>query len=321
MKLAALVVGLGQVGMGYDLGLPPDRYVLTHCRAFQQHPRFELIAGVDPDPGRRQLFESHYGCPAFPTVETAADFHRPAIVAVSAPTPLHRDLVNSVLSGMSPEAILCEKPLSYAIDEARDIADACAARTCKLFANYVRRSEPGVREIWRRLENKVIESPVKGVVWYSKGLFNNGSHFFNLLQYWLGSVREFRIIDRGRVWGGFDPEPDFVVSFAGGIIHFLAAKEEHFSHYTVELVAPNGRLRYEQSGARISWQPTMSDASCEGYTVLDPVEEIVASDLDHIQWHVVDQLAASLHGDAAQVCTGAEALQTLEYLEQIRASL
>lgn len=321
MKLPALVVGLGQVGMGYDLGLPPDRYVLTHCRAFQQHPGFELIAGIDPDPGRRQLFESHYGCPAYPTIETAEAFHRPAIVAVSAPTPLHRDLVNSVLSGMSPGAILCEKPLSYAIDEARDIADACAVRTCKLFANYVRRSEPGVREIWRRLENKLIESPVKGVVWYSKGLFNNGSHFFNLLQYWLGSVREFRIIDRGRVWGGFDPEPDFVVSFAGGIIHFLAAKEEHFSHYTVELVAPNGRLRYEQSGARILWQPTMSDASCEGYTVLDPVEEIVASDLDHIQWHVVDQLAASLCGDAAQICTGAEALQTLEHLEQIRASL
>ena len=321
MTFSALVVGLGQVGMGYDLKLPSDRYVLTHCRAFQQHTEFELIAGVDPDPERRQWFERHYGCLAYTDIETAAKFHRPSVVAVSAPTPLHRSLVNSIMSSVVPKAILCEKPLSYAIDEARDIAEACAARNCRLFANYIRRSEPGVHEVKRRLENSAIGSPVKGVAWYSKGLFNNGSHFFNLLQYWLGDVREFRIIEKGRVWGGLDPEPDFVVSFAGGIIHFLAAKEEHFSHYTVEFLAPNGRLRYEQGGARIAWQRTMSDTSCEGYTVLDPMEEIVLTDLDRIQWHVADQLAASLHGHPAQICTGAEALQTLEYLEEIRAVL
>lgn len=321
MTLAALVVGLGQVGMGYDLALPPERYVLTHCRAFQQHPEFGLIAGVDPDPARRQLFESHYGCPAYHDIETAAAFHRPDVVAVSAPTLLHGGIVHSVLSAMSPAAILCEKPLAYAIDDARGIAEACSARACKLFANYVRRSEPGVQEIKRRLQNGVIDSPVKGVVWYSKGLFNNGSHFFNLLQYWLGDVKGWRIIDKGRVWEKLDPEPDFVVSFAGGIIHFLAAKEEHFSHYTVELLAPNGRLRYEQGGARISWQQTVSDASCAGYTVLDPAEEIVPSDIDRIQWHVANQLAASLHGHPAQICTGDEALQTLEHLEEIRAGL
>lgn len=321
MTLAALVVGLGQVGMGYDLALPPERYVLTHCRAFQQHPEFELVAGVDPDPGRRQLFESHYRCPAYPDIASAAASHRPDIAAVSAPTLHHRGIVHSVLSRISPSAILCEKPLSYAIDEARGIIEACAAAGCKLFANYVRRSEPGVQEIKRRLEIGLIDSPVKGVVWYSKGLLNNGSHFFNLLQHWLGDVQGWRVIDKGRVWDELDPEPDFAVSFAGGTIHFLAAKEEHFSHYTVELLAPNGRLRYEQGGARISWQRTMSDVACAGYTVLDPVEEIVPNDIDRVQWHVANQLAESLHGHPAQICTGAEALQTLEHLDEVRASL
>ena len=28
--------------------------------------------------------------------------------------------------------------------------------------------------------------PIKGVCWYSKGLLNNGSHFINLLEFWLG---------------------------------------------------------------------------------------------------------------------------------------
>src|SRR2546428_243397 len=76
-----------------------------------------------------------------------------------------------------------------------------------------------------------IALPVKGVVWYSKGLFNNGSHFINLLQDWLGDVREVRVIESGRWWGGLDPEPDLLVSFAHGSVCVLAAREEHFSHY------------------------------------------------------------------------------------------
>jgi predicted dehydrogenase len=321
VRLSALVVGLGQVGMGYDLSLPPDKYVLTHCRAFQQHAEYELIAGVDPDPERRRLFESHYDRPAYTDIGTAAASQQPAIVAVSVPTHTHCATVHSVLGAMAPAAILCEKPLSYSIHDARSIADVCSASACMLFANYIRRSEPGVLEIRRRFDSGGIQGPVKGVAWYSKGLFNNGSHFFNLLQYWLGEVQSWRIVDKGRVWGESDPEPDFVVTFAGGIVHFLAAREECFSHYTVELLAPNGRLRYEQGGARISWQGTMGDASCAGYTVLDPAEEIVAADLDRIQWHVADQIAMSLCGHPAQVCSGAEALRTLEQLEEIRAGL
>lgn len=316
-----MVVGLGQVGMDYDLSLSPDGYVLTHCRAFQLHPQFELIGGVDSDPQRRQLFERHYGCPAYPDIDTAAKFKRPEIVAVSVPTVRHKDIVHSVLENVSPTAILCEKPLSYDIEDAREIVETCAARGCKLFVNYIRRSDPGVIEIKRRFDRGSIGSPVKGVVWYSKGLFNNGSHFFNLLQYWLGEVRGFQIVNSGRLWADLDPEPDFVVSFAGGIIHFLAAREEHFSHYTVELVVPNGRLRYEQGGVRISWQPIMSDSFCADYTVLDPAEDIVPTGLDRIQWHVADQIAASLADSAAHICTGAEALQTLEHLTEIRNGL
>lgn len=321
MTFGALVVGLGQIGMGYDLDHDPGKYILTHSRAFQQHRQFRLLGGVDPDPKRRRLFEEHYGVPAYTDVEAAVQSLRPDVVSVSVPTPEHLWVVRTILQSGTPAAILCEKPFSSGVEEAREMLELGAGQGCRLYANYMRRSDPGVLEIKRRLKEGKIASPVKGVVWYSKGMLHNGSHFINLLQYWLGDVRDFRVIESGRLWKETDPEPDLVISFANGKSYFIAAKEEDFSHYTVELIASNGRLRCEQGGARISWQATTADIACEGYTVLNEQEEIIPTGLDRIQWHVADQLAESLHGRDAHICTGMEALQTLQTLEMIRDKL
>ena len=38
--------------------------------------------------------------------------------------------------------------------------------------------------------NGEIQGPIKGVAWYSKGIVNNGSHLINLLEYWLGHIKD-----------------------------------------------------------------------------------------------------------------------------------
>ncbi len=313
----AAVVGLGQIGMGYDLALDARTHVLTHARAFQQHPAFELVAGVDLDDARRRAFEKHYGVEAFADVGRCLTSTRPDVVAVATPTAGHLQAVREILGERSPKALLCEKPLALEVQEAREIVAACESRDCRLYVNYIRRSEPGVAEVERRLRAGLIGLPVKGVAWYSKGLFNNGSHFMNLLEYWLGAVTGTHLIAAGRRWAGVDPEPDFVASFAGGDVAFLAVPEENFTHCAVELVAANGRLRYEQGGGKILWQGATADPAYAGYSVLSPEAQIIGTDFDRTQWHVADQLASSLSEQAARVCTGAQALQTLETLASL----
>jgi len=321
VTFTALIVGLGQIGMGYDLTLDPDEHILTHARAFQRHPEFRLVGGVDPAQSRREAFEAAYGIPSFEDIESALGALQPDVVVIATPTTMHGVAVRAVLQSGRPQAILCEKPLSFDIVEAREIADSCTARECRLFVNYMRRSDCGVVEVKRRIEEGLIGFPTKGVVWYSKGLFNNGSHFLNLLEYWLGDVTGFRVIENGRLWNGLDPEPDLALSFQRGTVFFLGAKEENFSHYTAELLASNGRLRYEQGGEKIIWQGAIRDPAFDGYTILDPVKECIATDFARVQWHVADQLAASLNGHQSQICSGIEALQTLETLAAIRSAL
>jgi len=319
VTLSVLIVGLGQIGMGYDLAQDPALLAVTHARGFSRHDAFRLVGGVDPSGTRRALFEKHYGAPTFSDAVTAVKSLSPDLVVVAAPTERHCDSVRDVLGAGRPKAILCEKPLAYGLAEAREIVELCASRDCALFVNYMRRADRGVAEVKRRLAAGSITAPEKAVVWYSKGIFNNGSHFVDLLKHWLGEVISFEIIASGRVWDGRDPEPDVVLTFAQGTkAYFLAAREEMFSHYTVELIAGNGRLRYERGGEEILWQNAITDTAVAGYTILDPVPEVIANDLAYAQWHVADQLAEYLDGRAGRICTGVEALRTLEILVAIK---
>jgi predicted dehydrogenase len=320
MAFGTLIVGLGQIGMGYDLHLDPQTYVYSHARAFSQHPRFRLAAGVDPNPGNRRQFEQTYQTPAYVDLETALHACQPDVAVLALPTPLHRETLHHLLALSAPKAILCEKPLAYGLDESRQMTSACEARDTQLFVNYMRRSDPGALEIKRRLETGEIAGPIKGVVWYSKGLLHNGSHFFNLAEYWLGPVRSTRMIDCGRDWDGHDPEPDIQVKFERGTLTFLAAREEAFSHYTMEIVAANGRLRYEHGGRLIGWQPAMPSPTFKGYAGLSADSERIDSGMNRYQWHVAEQLTAALEQRPFHLCTGAQALTTLETLHAIIAT-
>ena len=167
--------------------------------------------------------------------------------------------------------------------------EICESAGVELFVNYIRRADPSAIDVKNRIESNAIAAPIKGIAWYSKGFLHNGSHFFNLLEFWLGSFVKAKVLDSGRLWENQDPEPDVQVEFERGKVVFQAAWEEAYSHYAIELLSPSGRLRYEQGGECITWQSTRTDSNFPDYKVLQSVPEIIASDLNQYQWHVADR--------------------------------
>ncbi|MES2413938.1 MAG: Gfo/Idh/MocA family oxidoreductase [Pseudomonadota bacterium] len=316
MPEKCLVIGLGQIGMGYDLKLDPANAVYTHARAFSLHPAFELLGAVDPSPTQRLLFERHYGQPAYADIKSALKAGAASVVVIASPTEKHSEILHAVLHS-KPKAILCEKPLSYNLSEARKMVEDCESAGVKLFVNYMRRADPGAIEVKNRIESAAISAPIKGSAWYSKGFLHNGSHFFNLLEFWLGEFVKAKVLDAGRLWDNKDSEPDVQVEFERGKVVFQAAWEEAYSHYTIELLSRSGRLRYDQGGEHIAWQPAQADPNFSGYNVLQTTPEVIPSGLDRYQWNVVDQLAASLSGAHTTLCTGRQALTTLSATYQI----
>ena len=315
MSWRTFIVGLGQIGLQYDLELDPSAHVYSHARAFSSHPAFELVGGADAEYECRQLFERHYGVAASGDLAALASL-QPEVVAIAVPTPAHAAVLEQVLAHCRPRAILCEKPLSYDAAVSDAMVRACETAGVALYVNYIRRADPAVTAVRERLQDGRIAGPVKGVAWYSKGVFNNGLHFIDLLQYWLGPLVGHLLLQSGRRRGD-DVDADFLLRFAGGEVMFLAACEEDFSHYTVELVARNGRLRYDLGGEQVWWQPAMVSSTAQGYVVLDPALQAVPGDLGRIQLHVSTQLDHALRGETCSLCTGREALTLIDAIQSI----
>ncbi len=317
MPKKCLIIGLGQIGMGYDLTLDPGTFVYSHAKAFSSHQGFELSGAVDLSESQKFLFEGHFKKPGFLRLSEAFQKIKPEVVVIASPTSTHLAVLEKVLGQCQPEAILCEKPLAYKPEEARKMVEACDKTGTKLFVNYMRRADSGSLEVKKRIESCKILSPIKGVAWYSKGFLHNGSHLFNLLEFWLGAFKKGKVLDAGRLLDDQDSEPDVQVEFERGKVVFLAAWEEAFSHCAIELLSPSGRLRYENGGGVIAWQPTRSDPHISGYKILQEEPEMIANGMDRYQYHVADQLANALAGGKHVLCTGKEALATIEAMHKI----
>jgi predicted dehydrogenase len=316
MAYKAALIGLGKIGMGYDRQLSTDTHVLSHARALHLHPDFKLVGAADPDPVLGKAFADIYGATAYRSVDELLDEIHPDVMVVASVTPTHNGILTLILAHHTPKAILCEKPLAYDSAVAQIMVDACARQRVPLYVNFIRRADPGVREIKSRIDTGCIVMPFKAVVWYSKGLLHNGSHFADLLGYWFGPIRAAALINPGRSLPDHDAEPDFQLTFDQGSAFFCAAQEENYSHYTIEIVAANGRLRYEQGGA-LTWQAAAPHPELAGYRQLQAVAEKIGNDMNHYQYRVAEQLAQALRGTSHTLCTGAEAIATGRWLTKL----
>jgi len=302
--------------MGYDWDVPGTGPALTHASAFSRNPGFQVLGAIDPDPKRRQEYTGRYQKPAWKQMDEVSPNLSPDVVVISTPTDTHRKTLEGVLEKIPPKLILCEKPIADTVADAEKMCRLCSEKNVMLRVNYPRRVHPSCREIKERIEDGRISRPIRGVVWYSKGLLHSGSHFSNLLEYWLGPAISHKLGRAGRVLAGKDSEPDLQLSFHEAEIMFLALPEENFSFHEIQLIAPNGVLRYQRGGDRITWQKRQPYPSGQGSFFLSSEEEVITRGVSGDQGVVAKEVMRCLEGAKSDLCTGEEALRTLSVLEE-----
>jgi predicted dehydrogenase len=317
--LSAGIVGLGQIGQGYDYDSKDEHEILTHATGFEYHSNYDLVGGVDPDYEKRKRFEKKFSKPAYATVNELFSTYLD-VVSIGVPTPLHFDVFQEIIKH-SPRAVICEKPIASNVKEAEQMLQLSKMQNTSLLVNYMRRFEPGVLELKEKIRQKEFGKIYKGTVWYSKGILNNGSHFIDLLRFLLGDITDIKILSKGRKWNETDPEPDVQVVFEKAPIYFLAGREECFSSMEIELIGEKGKIRYEVGGGDIYYHKTYSDPVFPGYTIIDPVKNAISNDSNRFQWHMLEHLANFFQNGTPLNSDGDTALETLKTIEKISTLL
>lgn len=336
-RVRALLVGLGQIGCGYDADLPfafdkprSSSSTLSHARALACHPGFELIGGVDPSAAARERFSALYGLPAFadlPAWRAASIGLDPDLVVIAVAPQLQPALVEVLLSLVVPRSLLLEKPVADSLENARALERICARQPSMLVAvNYIRRYLPAVQVWQHRLQSRELGGLLHGQITYGKGLLSNGSHFVNLAEAWLGPLSPGRILQAGSACFGFDREASLeleAVAHGGASLLVRSVGGAGLRAGELDLWFEGGRLCWSNNGQAIAFWPRRPAVSGDSHVPLSHDPELTPTGLAHYQHEVVDALHQHLL-NPQQVpleCTLCDGVCTLETLASACADL
>jgi len=316
--MGVAVVGLGKIGQYLDADLDSSSFCLSHASAVAQHSSFSLSCGVDPNSQCRQDFAKRFSSPSFGSLSEAAAKSRFDGIIICGPTSANVDLLKQAVE-LKPHWILMEKPMGQSLDEAKAILRMCQDSKVNLAVNFIRRSEPGAVRVKEMIQTGRIGRAQKIIVTYSKGLFNNASHFVDLLRYWFGEGSHHQVVGSLEQSHQGDPEPDFVIHFGGIPAHFISAKEDQYSVRDLEVIGTRGSIQYLRGGLKIRVLDVVESKTFKGYKFLEFEGTEVTSQLNRVQYFVMDRLGKSILEGRELDFSGAEALKTMENLERIKS--
>lgn len=191
MTIRVVVIGLGQIAIGYD-------YISSHkvpekfdslSTAISHNPKFELVAGVDPDVSARKRFMQALDIPTFSSLDEIPRrlISGSTAFVVSAPTQEHLLILHSIVGLKKNPWILCEKPMGASLLEANALEQFMDLN--RIIVNYSRRFSRDIercgsvfKSIMKQEANSrpLIKCEVYG------GDLRTGSHFIDLCSLWFG---------------------------------------------------------------------------------------------------------------------------------------
>lgn len=306
------LIGLGGIGMAYDLGASADR-IRSHAKALTQHPNFELKFSVDPDEKARAQFTDLFHSQVFSSIEVASRYSRPDLIVIATPTETHRDVIKDVINCIRPKVILLEKPLATNIGDAEFIVELTRKKGIKLFVNFIRRSDPGAIRVKRELIDPLGDSGFNGYAYYSKGLLHNGCHLIDLLTWWLGKALRFSELHCHRASSSPDTVGSAKIYFERGFVVFEKVSLDDPRAHSVELFGRSGYLRYCVGDQDIHWVPVGHRGP--GSVVM------FRSNLERYQYNVYSEVCKVFKeaevAAEAMICDGDFALINQKFIEMI----
>jgi predicted dehydrogenase len=317
LQISTLVIGLGNIGMGYDLARSESKSKLSHAGAVNSSRNFKLAAGVDSDSNVRKIFEKNFTSRSFANISDALTSTSPELAIISTPTQVRLSLVEELLGSKTLRVILIEKPLAKNVEEASKIIRLCQENGTKLFVNYMRNSSQGTLNFKEWLDKQDISGSFSGNIWYQGGLLNNGSHFVNLLEFLLGPADKF-VRFNPRDFDDSDPDnPHGILLFPNGSVSVTpiecgGAKVNGFRIFFKDF---SFELSREIGGFTV--RNCINDTIFKNNSMLETMAQEFPIEIGELQTDVLNQINNYLSGKKFAVCSGERALQTISVLNPI----
>jgi predicted dehydrogenase len=129
MTVKAAVIGVGSMGV-------------NHARVNWELPDVELVAVADFDESRVNSVAKKYSTKAYTDYQRMLDETKPDEVTLAVPTVYHHKIALDIIERGIP--LLIEKPISFTLEEGREIIEAAKNKNVKLMIGHIERFNPAI---------------------------------------------------------------------------------------------------------------------------------------------------------------------------------
>lgn len=252
----AAVVGLGQIGLTYDLD-PKRERPSSHSLAYSLHPSIELVAAADVNREQGKVLNSLVPETRFyQSLPELLQNHAPDIISICTPPVHHLPAIQYILGNSTAKIIFCEKPLVHSLQEAALLKKTLKDSTCLLVPNLSRRWNSGMQRVKKTIASEKYGELQKIYVKYTRGIYNTGAHIFDLIHWWVGQIDQVQVVHRVDTSADADNDPSFTFTFRIGdkITGFAEAfNDKQYYLFEIDLYFSHGKISICNSGDEVSY--------------------------------------------------------------------
>lgn len=316
MKYNAIIVGLGNIGLGYDLN-SNGTHILTHTKAYLKNANFNLVAGIDIAADKRKSFEKYSRKRAFKTIENFKKINEERIDIVSLCTPENVRLPEfKKIISLKPKLIIIEKPIALTLKEANKMKQLADESKIKLYVNYTRRVDPFLSKLKEAFCSGEFGQPRLIKVNYTGGLYKNASHFIDLLMFYFGSPKNMKCLEiKKRKNSDFDAT--FILSYSGFDVFFNAVPIDDCFVCEVDIFLSRARVIMLDGGIVIKTFKVVKDPIFKGCFALKEVPLKIKPEPYRYQANVLNHIVEVLKYNKPLASDEKSAIATLLVCKRI----
>lgn len=298
-KFSVVIVGMGRIGYKYDFESGLETH-LSHFKSIEGDNGFDLVGCVDPNISSLDFIHSIPPHLLFHNIEELMGKVNPDYFVISTSTSELFKTARLVLENFKPKVILVEKPVSHDLTEIEKLIDLSKIHDVAIFVNYSRRVDPGFIEFHQSIESRRNTKFIKGFAYYSKGIFNNGSHLIDLLTWFFGDCLEVNMRSVENLKES-DPSIDFEMVFESGTVNVFSLNSLEYHPFGADLFFSSQLVRINSGFKGIDILAAESNPILPHDLFIDSVTKRITTDMKNSQRNVNREILSFLRSGTCRL--------------------
>jgi hypothetical protein len=266
-----LLVGLGNIGLNYDLKQEVSDSRLTHAGVISNILEPASFYAIDLNEINRKMFSQKYGRASVKHVSELPTDIDPDLIVIATPAEGRAQSIQELLKFRNA-TYLIEKPLASSLIELVEIVEIGKSLSSDIYVNFQRRSSPTIKDLRDKIQSQDHNSPIEVVATFSGDSKSNSAHMFDLFSY-LFSDQHLKINrDLNRFL------PDLIGDYVNIKLNHLNFSS--VSVFELQVFSQNFVAIYNSTFDSITYSYSMKSSLYKNETVYNSLEPITQRDFE-----------------------------------------